>query len=120
MDNIKKGRFGEKLALKYLVNKGYNIIGYNYYTRYGEIDIIATHSGVYIFVEVKTRSDNQYGTPAEAVSIIKQRKMVKTALDYISKNNLFDTAVRFDVIEVFLKSKGYNINHIKNAFEAVL
>lgn len=120
MDKIKKGKFGEKQALKYLVKKGYNIIDLNYYTRYGEIDIIATYLGVYIFVEVKTRSDAKFGTPAEAVSRVKQRKMSKTALDFIAKNDLFDTAVRFDVIEVFLETRGYNINHIQNAFDEVL
>jgi putative endonuclease len=120
LDKIKKGKFGEKQALKYLVKHGYNIIDYNYYSRYGEIDIIATYMGCYVFVEVKTRSSAEYGTPAESVSISKQRKMSKTALDYISKKNLFDTAVRFDVVEVFLTDIGYNINHIQNAFEEVL
>jgi len=120
LDRKEKGRFGEKQALKYLVKKGYNILSYNYYSRYGEIDIVASRSGEIIFVEVKTRSSAQYGTPAEAVSRTKQRKMTLTAQDYTMKKNLYDVSFRFDVIEVFLRPEGNSINHIENAFEEVI
>ena len=56
MDSKQIGRFGEKQALKYLVNHGYTIVDYNYYSRYGELDIVARIDGIYVFVEVKTRT----------------------------------------------------------------
>ncbi len=118
MDKRQLGRYGEKQALKYLVNHGYTIIDYNYYSRYGEIDIVASIQGIYVFVEVKTRTSRAYGSAAEAVSPVKQRRMVMTAQDYIQKHKIEDVLARFDVIEVYIENESIKLNHIKNAFEA--
>lgn len=115
------GASGEKLAAEYLKNNGYRIITVNFrYSRLGEIDIIAHDAEYLCFVEVKTRRSLIYGTPAEAITKGKQNNIKKLAQIYISKNRLFESNVRFDVVEILIK-KGINtstadINLIKNAF----
>lgn len=121
MENHNKivGQLGEKKAKFYLIKKGYKILDCNYRYRYGEIDIIAKKDGVTVFVEVKTRSDEKYGRPSEAVNYFKRRNITAVSQMYLLKHNL-DTVCRFDVIEVMLKKTflGYSakINHIENAF----
>lgn len=113
-----RGHIGERCAARYLRDKGYEIIGANYYTRFGEIDIIATKGKYIAFVEVKTRGPKSFVTPAEAVGSNKQEKIRKTTLIYLSKNAT-QLQPRFDVVEVILNSKDalVSINHIDNAFE---
>ncbi|MBN1622674.1 MAG: YraN family protein [Endomicrobiales bacterium] len=92
------GRSGEKEAVKYLKSHGYKVIENNFHTRYGEIDIIAKENEDLVFVEVKLRRSDKYGSPAEAVHRNKQEKIIKTALQYVKLKNLFDKNLRFDVI----------------------
>ena len=70
---------GEKIAQDYLQKKGYKILKTNYYTRRGEIDIIAQNNKCIIFVEVKTRTNNHYGTPAMAVNFDKKQHIKTSA-----------------------------------------
>ena len=116
------GDAGEDVATTYLQNKGYNILAKNFrYSRFAEVDIIAKIDDIVIFVEVKTRRSQKYGTPAEAVNIQKQHKIFKAATKFLKDNNLFDISCRFDIIEVFASNEGeaasYKVNHIQNAFE---
>ena len=78
----------------------------------GEIDVIAFKGGVWVFVEVKTREDNAFGSPAEAVTPRKQNKYRLVAEQFMNGGDLYDEPMRFDVIEVL----GDDINHIENAF----
>lgn len=115
------GASGEKRAAEYLKSNGYDIITANYrYGRLGEIDIIARDDEYLCFVEVKTRTSYSYGTPAEAVTRIKQNRIKKLAQIYVSQNNLSDVNIRFDIIEIFIakdiKGSASYINLIKNAF----
>ena len=114
MNNIEKGRLGEEIALKYIISKGGTIVEKNYRTKMGEIDLIARMNGELVFVEVKTRSNINYGYPCEAVNYKKKRKITNVAKYYILDNSLEDISVRFDVIEIYLTDK--KINHIVNAF----
>lgn len=117
--NKETGAIGEHKASLYLKNHGYKIVERNFYTKLGEIDIIAKKDGVVVFVEVKTRMQKIYGRPAEAVNRYKQKNIIKTAQVYMMKYNS-EIECRFDVIEVYLKKSvfGYQakINHIENAF----
>ena len=118
----KLGIEGENLAVEYLQFAGYEVITKNYRAgREAEIDIIAKSNDVLIFVEVKTRSNDKCGTPAESVDIRKQKKIITAAMKYLQENNLFDNACRFDVIEIYAKSgknmSNWKVHHIKNAFE---
>lgn len=114
MNNIEKGKLGENIALKYIVSKGGKIIEQNYRTKIGEIDLIVKLNGELVFVEVKSRSNINYGYPAEAVDYKKRRKITNVAKYYILNNSLENLSIRFDVIEVYFKEK--KINHIVNAF----
>jgi len=106
------GRRGEVKVKKFLKKKGYKILECNYKTKFGEIDIIALDKETIVFVEVKTRSSDAFGTPSEAVTFIKQKKYKKVAEEYLQKNASIESACRFDVVEVLDEE----INHIKNAF----
>ncbi len=111
-----KGNSGEYEARNYLLNRGYEIIGKNYSTQYGEIDIIFKDKEYLVFCEVKARKNAEYGTASMAVGLDKINKITKTALAYITENEISDTDIRFDIIEVYDNSK---IVHIDNAFMAM-
>ena len=106
------GRAGEVKASKFLKKLGYAILETNYRTRVGEADIIARDRNAVVFVEVKTRSDQAFGLPSEAVNQRKQEKYFKVATEYLVKNQLTDCECRFDVIEI----ENGQINHIIDAF----
>jgi putative endonuclease len=106
------GRAGEKLAVDFLKKKGFKILKTNYKTVVGEIDIIVQDKEYIVFIEVKTRSSDSYGVPAEAVDRKKQEKYYKTATFYLQKEKKTDANCRFDVIEI----ENGQINHIFNAF----
>ncbi len=110
----KIGIIGEKLAQKYLIDKEYKIIATNFYTKRGEIDIIAKKEQCIIFVEVKTRSNLKYGTPAMAVGNMKKNHIKTAAKVFLQLNRLQNCSVRFDVIEIYIIDGKYRINHIKN------
>lgn len=114
-NNIAKGIAGEDRAVKYLISKGYDILERNYRTKIGEIDIIAIKSNILIFIEVKARTNTNFGHPYEAVTWKKRNTILKTSLIYMQHKKLKDCQARYDVIEVYL-GKEPKINHIKNAF----
>ena len=106
------GRKGEKLAEKYLNSAGYKILQKNYRTPFGEADLIVEDGEETVFVEVKTRSSDAFGTPAEAVSVAKRNRYLKIARYYWLETGREPDA-RFDVVEVWADGR---INHLKNAF----
>lgn len=110
--NYIKGKENEIIAKNFLKNKGYKIIECNYKNDIGEIDIIAKQKDVLVFVEVKYRSSNIFGLPREAVGKFKQQKIKQVATIYLQTNKLFDSKIRFDVIEILEEE----ITHIENAF----
>lgn len=112
------GEFGENEVVKYLKHNGCQILNQNYYSRYGEIDIIAKENNILAFVEVKTRGSNPIAAPREAVTKTKQKKIVKTALCYLTQHTE-RLQPRFDVAEVIVNRHNMTvttINYIKNAF----
>lgn len=112
------GSYGEDLAVNYIKNLGYIILQKNFKCKIGEIDIVAKDSEYIVFAEVKTRYNNKYGMPCEAVTPYKQNKIFKTAQFYIMINNINSFKFRFDVIEVLLdyNNAENHIRLIKNAF----
>lgn len=114
MNNIEKGKLGEEIAFKYILSKGGRVIEKNYRTKMGEIDLIARLNGELVFVEVKSRSNINYGYPSESVNYKKKRKITNVAKYYILENSLENLSIRFDVIEIYFNEK--KINHIENAF----
>ncbi len=91
----------ELLAVKYLKDREYSILEQNYYTRHGEIDIIATNDGYIVFIEVKYRSNTKIGFPEEAVNARKQQAIIAAAKYYLYRHGIsFDTPCRFDVLVI--------------------
>lgn len=117
MKNREFGNIGEDLTCEYLKSIGMKIIERNYRLRTGEIDVIAMDGETVVFIEVKTRSNSNYGTPAESVTVNKQKKISQTARTYAVRKNLNDCDFRFDIVEVYYNKNNYRINLIKNAFE---
>lgn len=116
MNKRKKGFEGEKIASDFLIALNYKILETNFYTKAGEIDIIALEGQEIIFVEVKYRNSNLFGEPEESISSSKIRHICRTARIYIAQKNLYeDFSFRFDVISI----KGSKINHIKSAFDYI-
>ena len=109
----KLGNLGEKLAAEYLEKKNYKIIEKNFYCKHGEIDIIAENKNELVFIEVKTRSNINFGTPSEAVDYKKQKRIYTSAKYLLYKNKIPEIPIRFDVIEVYIKYGKVKINHIK-------
>lgn len=115
MDNIEKGKIGEKIARDYLIDKGYKILEINYKNKLGEIDIIALDMDILTFIEVKSRTSIHYGYPYEAVNFKKQKKIMNVSMIYIKHKKIRNMQLRYDIIEVYLREKD-KINHIKDAF----
>lgn len=112
------GKTGEDVATQYLVQKGYKIVERNFYCRQGEIDIIAKDKKEMVFIEVKTRTNQTYGRPIDAITTYKQKHLIKSVEYYIFKHKLENTPVRIDAIEVYEKGENkYYVNHIKKAVE---
>ena len=116
---ITLGRRGEALAAAYLRKAGYRILACNYRTVLGEIDIVARDGRTVCFVEVKTRTSDAFGSPAEAVSLSKQRKLTRLARLFLKDHNLHGDPSRFDVVALLIPPAGQaQIELIRNAFEA--
>lgn len=110
----KTGHEYETMAAEYLKAKGYGILMQNFYTKFGEIDIIAQDEEYIVFVEVKYRANGEKGHPLEAVNTKKQQKIKKVAQYYLVKQKKsVERPCRFDVIGVL----GEELIHIENAFE---
>ncbi|MDH3348458.1 MAG: YraN family protein [Desulfobulbaceae bacterium] len=117
-NHISLGQNGEDAAAAYLQKKGYKVLARNYRQRFGELDIIARDGEVLVFVEVKTRRSQRYGTPFEAVDRRKQRQLSKVALHYISRHNLYDQSARFDIVAVTWGENGApQFDLLTNAFD---
>ena len=99
------GKYGERIAEKYLKKNGYNILEKNFKCIYGEIDIIAKESNCIVFIEVKTRRRIKSMLPEDSVGFMKQKHLKKVAEYYLHKRNNEDAVYRFDVVSVEL-SKG--------------
>jgi len=100
MDRTEIGRRGEDAAATYLEHGGYTIVERNWRCKAGEIDIVALDGEALVLVEVKTRRTISKGTPEEAVSPTKQKRISRCASAYIQKAGLDSCEVRFDVIAI--------------------
>jgi putative endonuclease len=113
MDSKKFGSMSEIMAKEYLENQGYKVLNMNYYTRFGEIDIIAREDSYLVFIEVKSRKTLGSGHPLEAITALKMKKIISSANYYIYSNKISTSEkIRFDVVSIV----GKEINILKNAF----
>jgi putative endonuclease len=120
------GARGEDFAAGYLKRLGYHIVGRHVDLRVGELDIIAVDNNAVdgrtvVFVEVKTRTSDIAGTPADAVDDLRQQRMTRAALAYLKSHGLLEHAARFDVIALTWPdgARTPTVEHVKDAFPAV-
>jgi len=110
------GRRGEDLAHRYLRNRGYKVVARNYKPGVdSEIDIVARHGELVVFVEVKSRVSEEFGSPERAIDLEKQRHIVRAARSFVTRARLEWSQVRFDVISVVF-SDPPSIVHRQDAF----
>lgn len=111
-----RGMQAESIACAYLESCGYKVLLRNFHARYGEIDIIARHEEYLVFIEVKQRTTNRFASGREAVTAKKQQALRMAAQLYLAENNINDSPVRFDVVEITGPIANPAIEIIKNAF----
>ena len=117
---IRLGKWGEDTAVRFLKNKGYLVLETNYRCRWGEIDIVAVEEGQLVFVEVRTRRGNEFGTPEESITPAKSRRLMVTAQIYLKEHGQEELDWRVDVIAIHLGSRRRleRVEHIRHAIEA--
>ena len=119
MDRQEVGKLGEKAARKFLKKRGYRIRETNFRCPHGEIDIIAQRKDYLVFVEVRTRSNLDFGAPEESITAAKKKKLIALALTYTNTHQNLPPLWRIDVVAIELDDKGQikRIELIENAIE---
>ncbi|MBI3997751.1 MAG: YraN family protein [Armatimonadetes bacterium] len=114
------GAAGEEAAAAWLEARGYQVIARNLRTRQGEIDLIARRGLLVVFVEVKSRTSDRFGHPAEAIVPWKRHRLARLAAACVQRLGLQHCEVRFDAVAVYLEPDGRvrEIEHIQDAFGA--
>jgi putative endonuclease len=124
MNNLATGKLGESHAANFLLAHNFEIIQKNFYTRFGEIDIIAIDQNQLrpelVFIEVKTRTSDLFGLPQESITYQKRSKLLKTAIQFMnSSTQNLPHIWRMDAIAVKLNRNLHlaEIKHFKNIFD---
>ncbi len=115
--HLQHGLLGERAAKKHLQRHGLKFLIANFRSDRGEVDLILRDSDCLVFVEVKTRSSEQWTRPAAAVDAERRRRLSRAALDYLRLLKNPPVKIRFDIVEVLLQdSKVHEIRHLPNTF----
>jgi len=110
------GNAGEDAAARWLSRAGLVIVTRGFRARCGEIDLIARDGPVLVFVEVKTRTQEAFGRPIEAVTAQKRRRLALVASLFLARSGWGERACRFDVVEVVPVGTRWRVRHIPDAF----
>jgi putative endonuclease len=94
------GRKGERIACRFLMKQGYDILARRFQARRGELDMVALEGSTLVFIEVKTRATSEFGDPSEFVAWEKQQSLQLAAEEFIARYDLGQYAYRFDVVAV--------------------
>ncbi len=116
LNNRSTGERGEKIARRFLEDRGYSIVEQNYRTRHGELDIIARKDGTLVIVEVKLRRTTGFGDPLEAVTPRKRRTIRSMTEEYLYEKSPNFHTLRFDAIGILLRGGRPRITHVQDAF----
>jgi putative endonuclease len=113
------GENWERATESFLRQRGLITLTRNFYSRFGEIDLIMKDQESVVFVEVRFRENKQYGSGADSVTVAKQRKLSRAALYFLYRNPRYSQIpCRFDVVSVSIDRGNTNFDWIKNAFES--
>lgn len=110
------GRVGENMAADHLEKQGYKILARNFRSPAGELDIVCCKNSTLVFVEVKTRRSEIFGTAEEAITAKKIEHIRKAALYYLNAQPTKYQEIRFDVITIVMTDSKQRLNHILAAF----
>lgn len=111
------GRYGERVAVDYLVAQGMRLLDRNWRCASGEIDAILRDGDALVFVEVKTRRGTGYGTPAEAVGRAKRHRLRQLAAIWLARADLHPPEIRFDLVSVLPRRAGAaDVEYLRGAF----
>ncbi|MFN8626055.1 MAG: YraN family protein [Candidatus Binatia bacterium] len=110
------GTDGERCAERFVRRQRYVILQRNYRCPVGEVDLVALDGRTVVFIEVKTRTHDGFGSPIEAVDVRKQRQIRRAAQYYLSVHRLHDRDARFDVVGVWHEQGAIRCQLVKNAF----
>jgi putative endonuclease len=115
--HLQHGELGERAAKKHLKRLGLKFLTANYRSTRGEIDLVFRDDDCLVFVEVKTRSSEDWVRPAAAVNARKRRLLCQTALDYLRLLKNPPVKIRFDIVEVLLRESAVReVRHLPNTF----
>ena len=115
--HLRRGRLGERAAKRHLQRLGLKFLVANFASKRGEIDLIFRETHCLVFVEVKTRSSEDWGRPAAAVNAERRRRLTRAALDYLRLLKNPPVKVRFDIVEVLLADGAVEeVRHLANSF----
>lgn len=115
--HLQAGQLGEKAAKKHLKKQGLKFLTANFRTDRGEIDLVFKDSDCLVFVEVKTRSSEEWTRPAAAVDRERRQRLTRAGLDYLRKLKNPKVKVRFDIVEVLLREGAVReMRHLPNSF----
>ncbi len=116
-EHLRRGELGERVAKKFLRRQGLKFLAANFRSERGEIDLIFRDGECLAFVEVKTRSSEEWTRPAAAVNAERRRRLSRAALDYLRLLKNPAVKVRFDIVEVLLaEGKVREVRHLPNTF----
>lgn len=119
MDRRALGRAGEDVVAAALAARGHVILCRNVRTRYGEIDLVTADRGDLVFVEVKTRTGDEFGRPLEAIQPRKQRRLARLARAFMQERGVQDRGCRFDAAAVLMTREGrvLRVDIVSDAFD---
>jgi len=116
-EHLRRGKLGERVAKKCLQRQGMKFLTANFRSPRGEIDLIFRDGDCLVFVEVKTRSSEEWTRPASAVNAERRRRLTRAALDYLRLLRNPPVKVRFDIVEVLLHDGAVReVRHLPNTF----
>ena len=116
-EHLRRGELGERAAKSHLRRQGLKFLAANFRSERGEIDLIFREDDCLVFVEVKTRSSEDWTRPAAAVNVRKRRLLSQTALDYLRRLKNPEVKIRFDIVEVLLADGNVReVRHLPNTF----
>jgi putative endonuclease len=120
MNRKELGEWGETLAVQKLETEGYRIRDRNWRTREGELDVVAQKGDTIVFVEVKARTNRNFGLPEEALTKKKRERLIKTALAYLDAHQIVEADWRFDFFAIEWSTSGRlsRMEHLVDVIQA--